>query len=182
MKEATNTGFTGEGYANVANEAGSYVTYDITAEKEGKYTLYISFANGGNSTRGYTVSVGDKTLIEDGSMESTGGWTTWKTQMVELELPAGHSELKFESLSKDGMANIDYIGWMDTALHAGKVDLNPIGIHNLRRAPASVPADRYYVDFGSRDNSAGVYLNRNARVFRVNGTSRGHSEQSEGAK
>ena len=182
VKEATNTGFVGEGYANVDNEKGSYVTYGVTAEKEGKYTLYISFANGGSSARGYSVTAGGKTLIADGSMESTASWTTYKTQKVEVELPAGYSELKFESLSGDGMANIDYIGWMNTALHAGKVDLNSIGIHNLRRAPASVPADRYYVDFGSRDNSAGVYLNRNARVFRVNGTSRGHSEQSEGAK
>ena len=182
VKEATNTGFVGEGYANVDNEKGSYVTYGVTAEKEGKYTLYISFANGGSSARGYSVTAGGKTLIADGSMGSTASWTTYKTQKVEVELPAGYSELKFESLSGDGMANIDYIGWMDTALHAGKVDLNSIGIHNLRRAPASVPADRYYVDFGSRDNSAGVYLNRNARVFRVNGTSRGHSEQSEGAK
>ena len=182
VKEATNTGFVGEGYANVDNEKGSYVTYGVTAEKEGKYTLYISFANGGSSARGYSVTAGGKTLIADGSMGSTASWTTYKTQKVEVELPAGYSELKFESLSGDGMANIDYIGWMNTALHAGKVDLNSIGIHNLRRAPASVPADRYYVDFGSRDNSAGVYLNRNARVFRVNGTSRGHSEQSEGAK
>ena len=169
VKEATNTGFVGEGYANVDNEKGSYVTYGVTAEKEGKYTFYISFANGGGSARGYSVTAGDKTLIADGSMESTASWTTYKTQKVEVELPAGYSELKFESLSGDGMANIDYIGWMDASLHVGKADTNSFAIRDLRQATASTPAIRYFVDFGSRGASAGVYLVRNGRTFRVNG-------------
>ncbi|MBR4347984.1 MAG: pectate lyase [Fibrobacter sp.] len=174
VKEANNAGFVGEGYANVDNEKGSYVTYGVTAEKDGKYTLYISFANGGSSARGYSVTVGDKTLIADGSMESTSAWTTYKTQKVELELEKGYSDLKFTSLSKDGMANIDYIGWMDTALHAGKVDVSDtttaIGTRGVRNTPVSV-SDRYFVDFGTRANRAGVYLMRNGRTFRVNGSS-----------
>ncbi|OWV01899.1 pectate lyase [Fibrobacter sp. UWR2] len=172
VKEASNLGFVGEGYANVDNEKGSYVTYGVTAEKDGKYTLYISFANGGSSARGYSVTIGDKTPIADGSMESTGGWTTWKSQSVEIELEKGYNELKFESLSSDGMANIDYIGWMDTTLHAGKVDASDtttaIGTRGVRNTPVSV-SDRYFVDFGTRANRAGVYLIRNGRTFRVNG-------------
>ena len=184
VKEATNTGFTGEGYANVDNETGSYVTYGVTAAVAGKYTLYISFANGGSSARGYTVTVGDKTLIADGSMESTGGWTTWKTQSIEVELDKGYSVLKFESLSKDGMANIDYIGWMSADLYAGEKELGNeggneggdsttvIGARGVRSTPAQVN-DRYFVDFGSSNNAAGVYLMRgNGKVFRVNGRAR----------
>ena len=181
VKEATNTGFTGEGYANVDNETGSYVTYGVTAAVAGKYTLYISFANGGNSARGYTVTVGNKTLIADGSMESTGGWTTWKTQSVEVELDKGYSELKFTSLSSDGMANIDYIGWMDATLHAGKVDVSDtssvpgdtttaIGARGVRNIPAQVN-ERYFVDFGNNGNAAGIYLMRGGKTFRVNGSS-----------
>lgn len=188
VKEATNTGFVGEGYANVANATGSFVTYGVTAKTEGKYTLYISFANGGSAERGFSVTAGDRTLIESGSMESTGGWTTWKTQSVEVELPAGYSELKFTSLSKDGMANIDYIGWMNENLLAGKVDVGDIpgdsgttpgdtsttaiGVRDVRAASPARTADRYYVDFGTHGNSAGVYLRRgNGKVFRVNGSS-----------
>ena len=187
VKEATNTGFTGEGYANVDNETGSYVTYGVTAAVAGKYTLYISFANGGNSARGYTVTVGDKTLIADGSMESTGGWTSWKTQSVEVELDTGYSVLKFTSLSKDGMANIDYIGWMSADLYAGEKELGGnsgeggnesgdtttvIGSSGMRNVPAT-PTDRYFVNFGSNSSAAGVYLQRsNGKVFRVNGKAR----------
>ena len=187
VKEATNTGFTGEGYANVDNETGSYVTYGMTAAVAGKYTLYISFANGGNSARGYTVTVGDKTLIADGSMESTGGWTSWKTQKVEVELEKGYSVLKFTSLSKDGMANIDYIGWMSADLYAGEKELGGnsgeggnesgdtttvIGSSGMRNVPATL-TDRYFVNFGSNSSAAGVYLMRgNGKVFRVNGRAR----------
>ncbi|WP_407457066.1 pectate lyase [Fibrobacter sp.] len=172
-KETTNTGFVGEGYANVDNETGSYVTYGVTAAKAGKYTLYISFANGGSSARGYSISVGDKTLLSDGSMESTGAWTTWKTQSVEIELDAGYSELKFTSTGSDGMANIDYIGWMSADLYVGKKELGEdsttvIGVRSVQASPTR--ASRYYVDFGSRGNAAGVYLKKaDGKVFKVNG-------------
>ena len=173
VKETTNKGFVGEGYANVDNETGSYVTYGITAAKAGKYTLYISFANGGSSARGYNISVDDKTLLSDGNMESTGAWTTWKTQSVEIELDAGYSEFKFVSTSKDGMANIDYIGWMNADLYVGKKELGEdsttvIGVRSVQASPTR--ANRYYVDFGSRDNAAGVYMKKsNGKVFKVNG-------------
>ena len=173
VKETTNKGFVGEGYANVDNETGSYVTYGVTAAKAGKYTLYTSFANGGSSARGYNISVDDKTLLSDGNMESTGAWTTWKTQSVEIELDTGYSEFKFVSTSKDGMANIDYIGWMNADLYVGKKELGEdsttvIGVRSVQASPTR--ANRYYVDFGSRDNAAGVYLKKsNGKVFKVNG-------------
>ena len=173
-KETTNTGFVGEGYANVDNEKDSYVTYGVTAAKAGKYTLYINFANGKTDARGYSISVGDKELLTDGSMESTGVWTSWKTQSVEIDLDTGYSELKFTSLSSDGMANIDYIGWMSDDLYAGEKDLSEIGgtdaIGTVMVRPAGM-TDRYYVDFGCVGGaSAGVYLQRkNGRIFRING-------------
>ena len=175
VKEATNTGFVGDGYANVDNATGSFVTYGVTAAKADKYTLFVSFANGGGSARGFNVTVGSDTLLANGSMESTGGWTEWKMQKIEIELPASYSELKFTSLSKDGMANIDYIGWMDEDLKAGKVEIGPmsIGAHRVEQ-PQATSANRYFVDFGrTNGNSAGAYFKRaNGKVFRVNGVAR----------
>ncbi len=177
VKETTNMGYVGEGYANVDNSTGSFVTYGVTAEKAGKYKLYVNFANGGGSARGFSVTAGDKTLLADGSMESTGNWAEWKTVILELELPQGYSELKFTSLSKDGMANIDYIGWQDAGLHAGDVDVGDsdrteIGEFVPQRA-TNVSPDRYFVNFINNGKSAGVYFMRgNGRTFRVNGASR----------
>ena len=171
-QEATNTGFVGEGYANVDNSIGSYVTYGVTAMNKGKYKLFISFANGGGAARGFSVSAGDKTLLADGSMESTAAWTTWKVTSIEVELPQGYSELKFESLSKDGMANIDYLGWMSNDLKAGKVEISPTSIGVARKAPQE-SANRYFVNFRDDGNSTGVYfMRKNGKVFRVNGVAR----------
>ena len=171
-KEATNIGFVGDGYANVDNESGSFVTYGVTAAKEGKYTLFISFANGGGASRGFSVSAGDKTLLADGSMESTAAWTTWKVTSIEVELPQGYSELKFTSLSKDGMANIDYIGWMSDDLKAGKVEIPPTSIGVVHRvAPES--ANRYFVNFRNNGKSTGVYfMRKNGKVLKINGVAR----------
>lgn len=171
-KEATNTGFVGEGYANVDNETGSYVTYGVTAAKAGEYDLTIRFANGGSGARGYDIYVGDVLVVQGVSMGSTGGWTTWETQTIKVPLEKGYSELKFVSTSKDGMANIDYIGWMSADLYAGEKDIGGttvIGARAVQAVPANAAA-RYYVDFGSRDNATGVYLKKaNGKIFRVNG-------------
>lgn len=172
-KEATNTGFVGEGYANVDNETGSYVTYGVTAAKAGEYDLTIRFANGGSSARGYDIYVGDVLIVQGVSMGSTGGWTTWEVQTIKVPLEKGYSELKFVSTSKDGMANIDYLGWMSADLYAGEKDIGGttvIGGRAVQAVPANAAA-RYYVDFGRVDGaSAGVYLQRkNGKIFRVNG-------------
>ena len=172
-KETTNTGFVGEGYANVDNETGSYVTYGVTAAKAGEYDLTIRFANGGSGARGYDIYVGDVLIVQGVSMGSTGGWTTWEAQTIKVPLEKGYSELKFTSTGSEGMANIDYIGWMNADLYVGKVDLGPgttvIGTRAVQAVQANAAA-RYYVDFGSRDNAAGVYLKKaNGKVFKVNG-------------
>ena len=172
-KETTNSGFVGEGYANVDNEKGSFVTYGVTAAKAGEYDLTIRFANGGSCARGYDIYVGDVLIVQGVSMGSTGGWTTWEAQTIKVLLEKGYSELKFTSTGSEGMANIDYVGWMSTDLYAGKVDLGPgttvIGTRAVQAVQTNAAA-RYYVDFGSRDNAAGVYLKKaNGKVFKVNG-------------
>ena len=176
VKETTNTGFVGEGYANVDNETGSYVTYGVTAAKDGEYALTIRFANGGSGARGYDIYVGDMLIVQGVSMGSTGGWTSWETQTIPVSLEKGYSELKFVSTSKDGMANIDYVGWMSADLYAGKKDLGSEGgdsttvIGARSVLPAGAATNRYYVDFGSRNTAPGVYLKKtNGKVFNVKG-------------
>jgi hypothetical protein len=134
--------------------------------------LTIRFANGGSGARGYDIYVGDVLVVQGVSMGSTGGWTTWEAQTIKVPLEKGYSELKFVSTSKDGMANIDYVGWMSADLYAGEKDIGGttvIGDRAVQAVPANAAA-RYYVDFGSRDNAAGVYLKKaNGKIFRVNG-------------
>lgn len=181
--ETTNSGFVGEGYANVDNEVGSYVTYGITAAKTGKYTLYIRFANGTSDARDFSVTAKNTadldtneiadaqmdTLIAKATMEGTGAWTTYETMSIDVELPAGYSELTFTSLGSKGMANIDIIAWMSDDLKAGKVKIEQI-TESIKATGFTKKSmnKSYYGKFGK---GAGVYyiLNDKNKTVRVNG-------------
>lgn len=169
VEEASNSGFVGEGYANVDNEVGSYVTYGVTAAKAGKYTLYIRFANGTSDTRDFSISSGENVLVEKSSMEGTGAWTTYETMSIDVELPAGYNELTFTSLGSKGMANIDVIAWMSDDLKAGKVKIEQI-TESIKATGFTKKSmnKSYYEKFGK---GAGVYyiLNGKNKTVRVNG-------------
>lgn len=181
--ETTNAGYVGEGYANVDNAVGSYVTYGVTAAKAGKYTLYIRFANGTSDARDFSVTAKNTadldtneiadaqmdTLIAKATMEGTGAWTTYETMSIDVELPAGYSELTFTSLGSKGMANIDIIAWMSDDLKAGKVKIEQI-TESIKATGFTKKSmnKSYYGKFGK---GAGVYyiLNGKNKTVRVNG-------------
>lgn len=183
VEEASNSGFVGEGYANVDNEVGSYVTYGVTAATAGKYTLYIRYANGTTDARDFSViakntadldtnEIADAqavTLIEKETMAGTGAWTTYETMSIDVELPAGYSELTFTSLGSKGMANIDVIAWMSDDLKVGKVKIEQKteSIKAANFAKKSMNKS-YYGKFGK---GAGVYyiLNGKNKAVRANG-------------
>src|SRR5574344_835368 len=108
--------------ANVNNEIGSSVKYGITALEAGTYTLYVRYANGSTATRNVSISANSNTLVSDISFEGTGAWSTWNTKPIQLTLPAGYSEITLKSLTADGAANIDLIGWTSDKLKAGNAE------------------------------------------------------------
>lgn len=162
VKEATNGGYSGDGYANVDNKSGSTVKYGITVAEAGKYTLYLQFANG-KGTRTASLKVGETTAVEEIVMESTDSWTTWKNISFELELPEGYSEITFVSTSSEGMANIDYIGWTSDKLYAGKVEFSTTSIKASKNSTKLGTKSPYIVNF---DANTGIYFSRAGKNFR----------------
>lgn len=162
VKEATNGGYSGDGYANVDNKSGSTVKYGITAAEAGKYTLYLQFANG-KGTRTASLKVGETTAVEEIVMESTDSWTSWKNISFELELPEGYSEITFVSTSSEGMANIDYIGWTSDKLYAGKVEFSTTSIKASKNSTKLGTKSPYIVYF---DANTGIYFSRAGKNFR----------------
>lgn len=162
VKEATNGGYSGDGYANVDNKSGSTVKYGITVAEAGKYTLYLQFANG-KGTRTASLKVGEATAVEEIVMESTDSWTTWKNISFELELSEGYSEITFVSTSSEGMANIDYIGWTSDKLYAGKVEFSTTSIKASKNSTKLGTKSPYIVNF---DANTGIYFSRAGKNFR----------------
>lgn len=175
VKESSNSGFVGEAYANVTNAEGSFVSYGVTATSAKKYTVYIRFSNGGTSNRAFNILANNVVVLENANMEMTGTWTNWDTKAFEIELPLGYSEIKFISLSKDGMANIDALGWTDSNLFIGNVNIennkentSAISHRDFRK----IPSEHYNLKLEQNGkHSTGIYLmQKNSNVkFRVNG-------------
>ena len=116
--EASNTGFIGEGYLNFDNAIGSNGNWNLNATTAGTYKIGLRYANGGNTNRSMTLSVN---ATNQGTFTGapTGGWTTWKTEFVDLSLTAGVNNIVLTATSEDGGPNVDLLSFRSTSLQAG---------------------------------------------------------------
>lgn len=85
----THVGASGRGYASDLGQRGATDAWTITGvPRSGRHRLQVAYANGGSSTRTLDLLVGGRRV---GRLEAprTGGWSTWRTTTVDLDLPAG---------------------------------------------------------------------------------------------
>ncbi|MDY6331834.1 MAG: glycosyl hydrolase 53 family protein [Fibrobacter sp.] len=107
--EDKHQGFSGKGYANLDNKIGSSITFGVCLPNDGEQQMRITFANGSTANRAVSVSVNGEVQVKSLDMPSTGEWTDWNDTIVILNMPAGASTVKIESLTEDGGPNIDKI-------------------------------------------------------------------------
>lgn len=107
VKEATNAGFSGTGYANVNNEIGSSVEILVYSADAGQKSILLTFANGTSSARTFSVAVNGTQVLNSLSFDPTGAWTTWGEKAISLNLLKGHNTIKFTSTTADGGPNLD---------------------------------------------------------------------------
>jgi alpha-galactosidase len=104
--EANHAGFSGTGFANGANAAGSYVEWQVTGPAS---ALTFGYANGTTAARPVDIAV-DGTVVAAGvPFPATGAWTTWTTVTRSLTLAAGAHTVRLTATSADGPANLDYL-------------------------------------------------------------------------
>jgi pectate lyase len=108
--EATNTGFTGNGYTNANNAQGASIVWAVSASTSSRYTVTFRYANGGTNSRNGSL------LINGGSngnytiqLPTTSGWANWQTVSVEIDLVQGNNILQLSAQTADGLANIDSV-------------------------------------------------------------------------
>ncbi len=137
--ETTNTGFVEKGYFNFDNSTASYGTWNLYSEHAastasyGTWNLYsehaasttisIRFANGGTAARDMELVV-NGAKVGTVSMDATGGWTTWLTTDVKIDLAKGLNTITLKSTTADGGANVDvfYFDIEGVSAYAGQVD------------------------------------------------------------
>jgi len=108
FSENNHTGFTGEGFWNVANEKNSYGSYRMKFPGAGYVTLAVRYSNGGTADRMFNAYLDHDYYI---SAPPTGSWDTWDTAYVVMDAPLGEADLRFISLTSEGAPNIDAFGF-----------------------------------------------------------------------
>lgn len=99
-----NTGFTGDGFANTNNANGNAVRYRVNAPSESYYNLELRYASA--SDRPAIVVVNGETAGNI-NFPSTGDWTSWTVDSVNVELSGGENHISIVAISGDGLPNID---------------------------------------------------------------------------
>ena len=108
FSENNHTGYTGEGFWNVANEKNSYGKYRMKFPGAGYVTLAVRYSNGGTADRMFNAYLDHDYLV---SAPPTGDWDTWDTAYVVMDAPLGEADLRFISLTSEGGPNIDAFGF-----------------------------------------------------------------------
>lgn len=107
VSESVNAGFSGTGYANVNNEAGSSIEIMVYVANGGEKKVTLTWANGSAVSRSFTISVNGREVIGSQTFEATGAWTTWKQKEITLLLEQGINTITLTSNTADGGPNID---------------------------------------------------------------------------
>ena len=99
-------GFIGLGYFDTENSTSSYGTWFIKSASESSTTMSVRFANGDTVSRDMILVVNDKE-VGTVKMNVTGGWSTWNTFDIKINLKKGKNTITLKSTSKKGGADID---------------------------------------------------------------------------
>ena len=108
FSENNHTGYTGEGFWNVANENNSYGKYRMKFPGAGYTTLAVIYSNGGSNDRMFNAYLDHDYYV---NAPPTGSWDKWDTAYVVMDAPMGEADLRFISLTADGGPNIDAFGF-----------------------------------------------------------------------
>ncbi|MEZ0074313.1 YbhB/YbcL family Raf kinase inhibitor-like protein [Planotetraspora sp. GP83] len=107
--ETTHTGFSGTGYVNGDNIAGSYLQFTVNAPAAGTATIVVRYSNGTTINRPSDVAVNGTVVSANRAFNSTTNWDTWANSTLTAPVNAGSNTIRFTATSANGNPNIDYV-------------------------------------------------------------------------
>lgn len=115
--ESVNGGYTAGGYANTDNAAGTGVRWAVNVPAAGTYS--VSFRYASVSDRAASLRVNGATVQGNVPFASTGSWTVWSQQTINVQLNAGNNRLELIANGADGLGNIDWLQVANRDARAG---------------------------------------------------------------
>nr|WP_330359590.1 PQQ-dependent sugar dehydrogenase [Actinosynnema sp. ALI-1.44] len=103
--ESNHAGFSGRGFVNYDNVAGSSVEWTVNGP--GAVDLVLRYANGTTVNRPMDISVNGTPVSSGLAFAGTGAWTTWQTATVKATLAAGPNKVKATATTANGGPNVD---------------------------------------------------------------------------
>ncbi|MEU6714533.1 PQQ-dependent sugar dehydrogenase [Nonomuraea sp. NPDC046802] len=107
--ESNHTGYSGTGFVNGDNVAGSYVEWTINAPTAGTATLAFRYANGTSADRPSNIAVNGTTVAAARSFPATSTWTAWTTITLTAQVVAGANTVRATAAGSGGNPNWDYL-------------------------------------------------------------------------
>src|SRR6266508_589106 len=105
---ATNhTGFTGTGFVDYNNVAGSFVQFTVTAGSSGPQSLAFRYANGSTANRPMDIAVNGTVVSAGLAFNPTTDWDTWATVTINATLNAGSNTVRATATGAAGGPNLD---------------------------------------------------------------------------
>ena len=103
---SSNPGFSGTGYADFGG-VGSYIKLPVYASDSGEKVFTITYANGGSTDRGVSVTVNGTEMTGVLNFPVTSSWSDWKTLKISLKLVKGLNYIQMTTVTDAGGPNID---------------------------------------------------------------------------
>jgi len=160
--EANHLGFTGTGFVNYNNVAGSYLEWAVTAASAGSANLTIRYSNGTTTNRPMDITVNGVLVAGGMSFGGTTNWDTWANRTVTATLTAGTNTVRATATTANGGPNVDRL-----TLGPPTAGPNvPFGSHQfsylagtLRPTGSQSTVDQQVVDYYNRWKAAFVKQN-----------------------
>lgn len=107
--DADHAGYSGTGFVNLGNAAGSYAEWTVRAAAASGATLDLTYANGAAADRPMDITVNGTRIAAGHPFPPTAGWDTWATSSLPVALKAGANTVRVTSTTADGGPNLDRI-------------------------------------------------------------------------
>jgi hypothetical protein len=107
--ESNHLNFSGTGFVNGDNVAGSYLEWTVSSPIAGTATLAFRYSNGTTTDRPAAIAVNGTTVNSSLSFPPTANWDTWATQTITTSVVAGSNKIRATANTANGNPNFDYL-------------------------------------------------------------------------
>jgi hypothetical protein len=109
MVDTKHAGYSGGGFVDYTNIAGSYVQWTVQASQAGGVLVRLRYANGSLASRPMDIVVNGVVALPGVAFDRTSAWTNWRVRTFTLNLNAGSNTIRAVATSANGGPNTDYL-------------------------------------------------------------------------